>query len=184
MLATKTALTLEAARTIAAACDKEARSRALKLVIAIVDDGGHLVLLHRDDNAQVGSVEIAKLKARYGFVAELIITDKLLSYGAAKADRPPGLVHRSHKGLNKRAENSHLPSKARTNNARPPVAGSAATVCFHAFGYPQLLFSSTRRRATQTIRCHRLEAGDGSKRRLASPENLSARAFPCMTKLT
>jgi glc operon protein GlcG len=64
MLATKTALTLEAARTIAAACDREARSRGLKLVIAIVDDGGHLVLLHREDNAQVGSVEIATLKAR------------------------------------------------------------------------------------------------------------------------
>ncbi|WP_180902565.1 GlcG/HbpS family heme-binding protein [Martelella soudanensis] len=64
MLATKTALTLEAARTIAAACDTEARSRGLRLVIAIVDDGGHLVLLHREDNAQVGSVEIATLKAR------------------------------------------------------------------------------------------------------------------------
>lgn len=64
MLTTKTALTLEAARTIAAACEAEARSRGLRLVIAIVDDGGHLVLLHREDNAQVGSVEIATLKAR------------------------------------------------------------------------------------------------------------------------
>jgi uncharacterized protein GlcG (DUF336 family) len=36
----------------------------LRLVIAIVDEGGHLILLHRDDDAQVGSVEIATLKAR------------------------------------------------------------------------------------------------------------------------
>jgi len=64
MLATKTALTIEAAKAIAAACEAAARKDRLKLVIAIVDDGGHLVPLHRDDGAQVGSVEIAILKAR------------------------------------------------------------------------------------------------------------------------
>ena len=64
MLATKTALTIEAAKAIAAACEAAAKKDRLKLVIAIVDDGGHLVLLHRDDGAQVGSVEIATLKAR------------------------------------------------------------------------------------------------------------------------
>jgi glc operon protein GlcG len=64
MLATKTALTIEAAKEIAAACEAAAKKGKLKLVIAIVDDGGHLVLLHRDDGAQVGSVEIAILKAR------------------------------------------------------------------------------------------------------------------------
>ena len=64
MLTTKTALTIEAAKAIAAACEAEARRLGLRLVIAIVDDGGHLVLLHRDDGAQVGSVEIATLKAR------------------------------------------------------------------------------------------------------------------------
>lgn len=64
MLATKTVLTLEAAKKIAAACEAEARRLDIRLVIAIVDDGGHLVLLHRDDDAQVGSVEIATLKAR------------------------------------------------------------------------------------------------------------------------
>ncbi|WP_414900292.1 DDE-type integrase/transposase/recombinase [Rhizobium cremeum] len=37
-----------------------------------------------------------------------IITDKLRSYGAAKRDVMPAVGHRSHKGLNNRAENSHL----------------------------------------------------------------------------
>ncbi|MDQ2632363.1 MAG: heme-binding protein [Pseudomonadota bacterium] len=64
MLATKTALTIEAAKAIAATCEEAARKDRLKLVIAIVDDGGHLVLLHRDDGAHVGAVEIAILKAR------------------------------------------------------------------------------------------------------------------------
>ena len=64
MLASKTALTIEAAKAVAAAAEEAARKASLKLVISIVDDGGHLVLLHRDDGAQVGSVEIAILKAR------------------------------------------------------------------------------------------------------------------------
>jgi len=64
MLATKTALTIEAAKAVAAACEAEAKARNLHVVIAIVDDGGHLMLLHRDDGAQVGAVEIATLKAR------------------------------------------------------------------------------------------------------------------------
>ncbi|WP_313200557.1 heme-binding protein, partial [Rhizobium sp.] len=36
----------------------------MKLVIATVDDGGHLILLHRKVSSQVGSVEIITLKAR------------------------------------------------------------------------------------------------------------------------
>jgi putative transposase len=38
-----------------------------------------------------------------------IVTDKLRSYGAAKRDVVPAVEHRSHKGLNNRAENSHVP---------------------------------------------------------------------------
>jgi uncharacterized protein GlcG (DUF336 family) len=64
MLATKTVLTIEVAKAIAGACEAEAKAKGLRVVIAIVDDGGHLMLLHRDDGSQVGSVEIATLKAR------------------------------------------------------------------------------------------------------------------------
>ena len=41
------------------------------------------------------------------------ITDKLRSYGAAKREIMPGVEHRQHKGLNKRAENSHQPTRRR-----------------------------------------------------------------------
>ena len=34
-------------------------------------------------------------------------------YGAAKRDIMPGVEHRSHKGLNNRAENSHQPTRRR-----------------------------------------------------------------------
>lgn len=52
---------------------------------------------------------LVKLMKRYGFVPERIITDQLRSYGAAKREVAPGLDHWSHKGLNNRAKNSHLP---------------------------------------------------------------------------
>src|SRR6516162_8396840 len=43
----------------------------------------------------------------------VMITDKLASYGAAKREVMPGIEHRQHKGLNKRAENSHQPTRRR-----------------------------------------------------------------------
>lgn len=43
----------------------------------------------------------------------VMITDKLRSYDAAKREIMPGVEHRSHKGLNNRAENSHLAVRRR-----------------------------------------------------------------------
>jgi putative transposase len=42
-----------------------------------------------------------------------MITDKLKSYAAAKADLGLVFEHRQHKGLNNRAENSHQPTRVR-----------------------------------------------------------------------
>jgi putative transposase len=43
----------------------------------------------------------------------VMITDKLRSYGAARAKMGLCVEHRQHKGLNNRAENSHLPTRRR-----------------------------------------------------------------------
>jgi putative transposase len=42
-----------------------------------------------------------------------MVTDKLRPYSAAKAELMRGVEHRSHKRLNNRAENSHLPVRRR-----------------------------------------------------------------------
>ena len=42
-----------------------------------------------------------------------MITDKLRSYCASKRDIMPSIEHRSHKGLNNREENAHLPTRRR-----------------------------------------------------------------------
>jgi glc operon protein GlcG len=64
LLATRTVLTLEAAKHIAAAAAAEARRAGWNVVIAVVDEGAHLLYLERMDNVQVASVEVAIAKAR------------------------------------------------------------------------------------------------------------------------
>ena len=63
-LLTKRTLTLEAAQHISAAAEKFARKQGWNVVIAIVDDGGHLIHLVRMDDTQIGSIEVAQAKAR------------------------------------------------------------------------------------------------------------------------
>jgi uncharacterized protein GlcG (DUF336 family) len=58
-LATKKALTLAAAKEIAAAAEKEARANNWNVVIAILDDGANLIYLQRMDETQIGSIDIA-----------------------------------------------------------------------------------------------------------------------------
>ena len=60
----KISLTLDDAKIISAASEAEARRNNWPVVIAIVDDGGHLVHLLRLDNTQFGSIEVAIQKAR------------------------------------------------------------------------------------------------------------------------
>ncbi|HWQ39599.1 MAG TPA: heme-binding protein [Burkholderiales bacterium] len=63
-LADKKVLTLEAAKKIAMAAEAEAKKNNWNVVIAIVDDGGHLVYLQRMDGTQTGSVDVAIGKAK------------------------------------------------------------------------------------------------------------------------
>ncbi len=59
----KRAMTLEAAKQIAAASEAEARKNNWNVVITVVDDGGNVVYLQRMDETQIGSVDVAIGKA-------------------------------------------------------------------------------------------------------------------------
>jgi len=59
----KPILTLKNAKHIAAAAHAEAQRNEWRVVIAVVDDGGHLLYLQREHDTQFGSVETAILKA-------------------------------------------------------------------------------------------------------------------------
>ena len=57
-------ITNEQAKKVMAGAEAEAKKNSWPVVIAILDSGGQLVMLQRLDNAQWGSVDIAKDKAR------------------------------------------------------------------------------------------------------------------------
>jgi putative transposase len=54
-----------------------------------------------------------RLLQETGSVPRVVVTDKLRSYGAAHREVIPTVEHRSHQGLNNRAENSHQPTRQR-----------------------------------------------------------------------
>lgn len=63
-LPTRKTLTLEAAKLAMAACEAEALRGGWKVVIAVVDDGGHPLLVQKIDGAQWSSFDTAIGKAR------------------------------------------------------------------------------------------------------------------------
>jgi uncharacterized protein GlcG (DUF336 family) len=63
-LPSKKSLTLDAASRMAAAAEAEARRNNWAVAIAVVDDGGHLVLFRRLDGAKLVAIDIAVRKAR------------------------------------------------------------------------------------------------------------------------
>jgi uncharacterized protein GlcG (DUF336 family) len=57
-------ISLEAAKKIAAAAEAEAQKRQWTVAIAVVDLSGGLILFHRIDDVQAGSLDVAIAKAR------------------------------------------------------------------------------------------------------------------------
>jgi putative transposase len=80
-----------------------------------VDAEGYVLdaLLQSRRNKKAALRLMRKLLKRQGVTPRVMVTDKLRSYAAAQAELMPGVEHRSHKGLNNRAENSHLPLRRR-----------------------------------------------------------------------
>jgi glc operon protein GlcG len=66
---TKPCLTLEDCRKITAACEAEAKKNNWNVTIAIVDDGGHVLLLTRMDGAAPVAAQIATEKGRSAAIA-------------------------------------------------------------------------------------------------------------------
>jgi glc operon protein GlcG len=56
-------LTLEGAKVVLASAERRAAELGVPMDIAVVDDGGHLLVFSRMDGAKISSVEIAMVKA-------------------------------------------------------------------------------------------------------------------------
>ena len=58
------AITLDQAKKVMMGAEAEAKKNNWPVVIVVLDSGGNLVMLQRLDNAQWGSIDIAREKAR------------------------------------------------------------------------------------------------------------------------
>jgi putative transposase len=80
-----------------------------------VDQDGYVLdeIVQTRRNTKAAKRLLTRLLKKQGCTPRRIITDKLGSYSAARRQVMPSVEHRSHKGLNNRAENSHLPLRRR-----------------------------------------------------------------------
>ena len=89
----KPCLTLDDARRIAAAAEAEALANKWAVCIAVVDDGGHLLWLHRLDGAAPISAQIAPNKARTAALGrrESRVYEEMINQGRMSFLSAPGL---------------------------------------------------------------------------------------------
>lgn len=94
-----------------------------------------------------------------GLTLERIITDKLRSYGAAKREVMPSVEHRSHKGLNNRAENSHLPLRKRERVMQGLRSAGGLQRFISVFSAVRNLFvPQSQKRSALCTQIHRMRA--------------------------
>ena len=81
---------------------------------AVDDEGEVLDLLVQRQRGKTAAVKLMrKLMKKQGFVPDVLVTDRLRSYGAAKAELKLTARHEQGRRRNNRAENSHQPIRRR-----------------------------------------------------------------------
>ena len=126
-----------------------------------VDQDGYVLdeIVQTRRNTKAAKRLLIRLLKKQGASPKRIVTDKLRSYGAARRQTMPDVEHRSHKSLNNRAENSHLPFRKRERIRQGFRAIGSLQHFVSIFSTVRNLFVPPRssRSATQ-IRNHRLNA--------------------------
>ena len=102
---------------------------------------------------------LRRLVRKQGGPPRRMVTDKLGSYAAARRQIMPAVEHRSHKGLNNRAENSHLPFRRR----EPVMQGFRSRRYLQRFvsvfsAVRNLFVPARSSRSAPATRLHRLNA--------------------------
>jgi len=126
-----------------------------------VDQDGYVLdeIVQTRRNTKAAKRLLTRLLKKQGMAPKRMVTDKLRSYGAARRQVIPNVEHRSHKGLNNRAENSHLPFRKRERVRQGFRSIGSLQHFVSIFSAVRNLFvpSSTNCSASQT-RNHRLQA--------------------------
>ncbi|MFJ6687061.1 IS6 family transposase [Streptomyces werraensis] len=123
---------------------------------AVDQDGNVLDVLVQDRRDKAAARRfLRRLMKKTRVVPRVIVTDKLRSYTAAHREVIPSVEHRSHKGLNNRAENSHQPTRQRERAMKGFRSVAAAQRCLSAFSGISPHFRP--RRHLRTAAEHRFE---------------------------
>jgi len=101
----------------------------------VEQDGDVLdILVQSRRNKEAAKKFFRKLLKRLRYVPRALITDKLKSYRAAKAELMPSVEHLEQKYQNNRAENSHQPTRLREKVMRRFKSAGHAQRFLSAFG--------------------------------------------------
>ncbi|MCO5965109.1 IS6 family transposase [Sinorhizobium meliloti] len=126
-----------------------------------VDQDGYVLdeIVQSRRNTKAAKRLLTRLLKKQGVAPKRIITDKLRSYGAARRQVLPDIEHRSHKGLNNRAENSHVPLRKRERMMQGFRSPGSLQRFISTFSAVRILFVSPHsKRSAAHIRLHRLNA--------------------------
>lgn len=126
-----------------------------------VDQDGYILdeIVQTRRNTKAAKHLLTRLLKKQGVRPKRMITDKLRSYGAAKRQVMPQVEHRSHKGLNNRAENSHLPFRKRERTRQGFRSIGSLQYFVSIFSAVRNLFvPSQANRSAEQLRNHRRQA--------------------------
>jgi putative transposase len=126
-----------------------------------VDQDGYVLdeIVQARRNTKAARRLLTRLMKKQGCIPKRIVTDKLRSYGAARRQVMPTVEHRSHKGLNNRAENSHLPLRKRERVMQRFRSPGALQRFVSVFSAVRNLFVPTHLKKTAIdLNLHRLRA--------------------------
>src|SRR5690606_37573031 len=123
--------------------------------------GGYVLdeIVQNRRNTKAAKPLLMRLLKKQGVTPKRMITDKLRSYGAALRQMMPKVEHRSHKRLNNRAENSHLPLRKRERTMQGFRSPGSLQRFISIFSALRNLFVPPRsKRPALAIHIHRLQA--------------------------
>jgi putative transposase len=126
-----------------------------------VDQDGYVLdeIVQTRRDTKVAKCLLKRLLKKQGCPPKRLITDKLGSYAAARRKIMPAVEHWSHKGLNNRAENSHLPLRRREHVMQGFRSSGNLQRFVGVFSAVRNLFVPPRsRRSALAIHLHRLKA--------------------------
>jgi putative transposase len=126
-----------------------------------VDQDGYVLdeIIQNRRNTKAAKRLLTRLLKKQGVAPKRLITDRLGSYGAARRQVMPDVQHRSHKGLNNRAENAHLPLRKRERTMQGFRSPGALQRFVSIFSVLRNLFVPPRsKRSALATHIHRLQA--------------------------